>query len=183
MMSENTVMTEDARKSREPVFLSGVVVSVFAGAALIVFGSVQFQENEMSWVELLSETASAGFRGSLIGLLAGLLLCIPALRWASTRFSPWLQLLVVLAAGASTAVPIAILDVVFAWNPGFGGILGFYAFFAGIWSALGAWILLHLARRSGNFTFFLYGFAALLLIVGLLSYMNRGFLTGVWDIF
>ncbi|MFL4475607.1 hypothetical protein ACIPVK_16550 [Paeniglutamicibacter sp. MACA_103] len=183
MMSEDTVVNENTWKSRESAFLSGVVVSVFAGAALIVFGSVQFQENEMSWVELLGETASAGFRGSLIGLLAGLLLCIPALRWASTRFSPWIQLLVVLAAGALTAVPITILDAVFGWNPGFEGILGIYAFFAGIWSAFGAWILLQLARRSRSFTFVLYGSASLLLIVGLLSYVNRGFSTGVWAIF
>ena len=65
-----------------------------------------------------------GTGASVIGLRAGSLLSLPKFKWTATRFSPIGQLLVVLAARAMTAIPIAILDLVSNWYPGFAGTPG-----------------------------------------------------------
>lgn len=140
----------DARHANLLSFLAAVIIATFLGALIVVIGSSASRTVAMSWEETTRAVADAGLRGSAVAVAATVLLWFPTYSYISKRMRLVLQLPVMAACGAATALPVAIIDATFNLNPGFTGILTLYAFFAGIWSASLAWLTVTLCRRLGK---------------------------------
>ncbi len=181
-------MTMSAPKRREelfstlPIFLGGAVIAVFLGALFVVLGSPSARTGHMIWRDVLIATADAGFRGSIVALPAAGAIWYPVLR-KIVHLPKAGQFPIMIAAGAATAIPVAIIDSAFNLHPGFSGILAIYAFFAGIWSS--AFSLLFTWLLAGSRRGRLVGVtsAAILLSAGVASYVARVMGTDSWAIF
>jgi hypothetical protein len=122
-------------------FLGAVIIGTFLGALVVVTGSSASRGASTSGHEVLMEVAVAGFQGSIVALVAAVLIWFPTYRFISGKLRLALQLPAMMTSGAATAVPVAIADAALNLNPGFTGIWAVYTFFAGIWSASVAWLL------------------------------------------
>lgn len=131
-------------------FLGAVIIGTFLGALVVVTGSSASRGSSTSGQEVLTAVAVAGFQGSIVALVAAVLIWFPAYRFISGRLRLALQLPVMMACGAATAVPVAIADAALNLNPGFTGIWAVYTFFAGIWSASVAWLLVTVMSLGSN---------------------------------
>lgn len=162
---------------REPAtrlpFLGAVIIATFLGALVVVTGSSNSRAMSTTGSEILTAVAVAGFQGSIVAIVAAILMWFPTYRYISRKMRLALQLPVMMVCGAATAIPVAIADVVFNLNPGFTGIWAVYTLFAGIWSASLAWALVAIVPFRTNKIPYLWWTGVLVFVVGAVVYGIR----------
>jgi hypothetical protein len=162
---------------REPAgrlsFLGAVIIATFLGAVVVVTGSSNSRAMSTTGSEILTAAAVAGFQGSIVAIVAAILMWFPTYRYISGKMRLALQLPVMMVCGAATAIPVAIADAVFNLNPGFTGIWAIYVLFAGIWSASLAWVLVTFVAFRTYKIPYLWWTGVLVLIAGAVVYGLR----------
>ncbi|WP_426226267.1 hypothetical protein [Pseudarthrobacter sp. DSP2-3-2b1] len=156
-----------------PSFLGAVVIATFLGALIVVTGSSASRSTPMTWDETFMAVAEAGFRGSIVAIVAAVLIWFPTYRYVSRNLRLALQLPAMMISGGATALPVAIVDTAFDLNPGFTGIWAIYAFFAGIWSASLAWVQVTVFSSRTNKLSYVRWIGFLVLAVGAVMYGFR----------
>ena len=167
-------------RPRVLTFLGAVIIATFLGALVVVTGSSASRTVSMRWDETLLAVADAGFRGSIVATIAAVLIWFPTYGYIFRRLRLALQLPVMMISGAATALPVAIVDTAFNLNPGFTGIWAIYAFFAGIWSASLAWLLVTVFRLHPNRLLYVRWIGFLAVVVGAVVYGVRTIAESFW---